>query len=269
MMTTMIRRLGVAVFLLIASQVSQAQAPSGNISFTIGGTNSFVYDFSGDYKLTETMLSPGGVGSDLSFGFSTTEDPRGKVSGFGTTLLMVGGNAVAAQYRVTGNASRGGSKLPHLTLNVQLTGNDTISGTLTSFNISIVYSLDVDPNSGTFFGTARGNARFTKFGSARIRRDIAEMPLPDNLGDGSFAVNVNIVALDTLGGGGNIVLSNGRSLPVTLTGTYSPGSARTRLRLVGKNEARGVSLNISFLQAADETILESVNGRLMGLSVKE
>src|SRR5437879_5379009 len=271
MMTIVIRRLSIAALLVCSLQLCQAQAPNGSYTFTFGTTNSAIFDLSGDYKITQPTLSGGVEGATLSFGITLFEDARGRLTGSGTTVLEVGNNNfVAAEYRATGVASRGGPRPPHVNLLIRLRGDDTVAGVRTPFSITISYSLDIDPVTHTFSGKSRGSASFTKLGTALIRSDpIPPMPLLANAGNGSFTINLDIVALKRLGGSGSIVLANGRTIPVNLSGTYSPGLGRARLRLTGINEGRGTTLNITFFQGADEIIIERVTGRILGLAVRE
>jgi hypothetical protein len=271
MMTTIIRRVSIAALLVCSLQLCQAQAPNGDFSFTFGPPKTSVFDLSGDYKITQPTLVNGVEGATLSFGVSVLEDARGRLTGSGTTVLEVGnGNFVAAEYRVTGVVSRGGPRPPHVNLLIRLRGDDTVAGVSTPFSITISYNLDINPETQTFTGKSRGSARFTKLGTALIRSDdTPPIPLLASAGNGSFAANLNIVALKRLGGSGSIVLSNGRILPVNVSGNYSPASGRARLLLTGINEARGTTLSITFFQGAQEIIIERVTGRVLGLTVRE
>jgi hypothetical protein len=74
---------------------------------------------------------------------------------------------------------------------------------------------------------------------------------------------MNILPLSRLSGTATIVLSNGRTLPANLAGSYSSHSDVSNVQISGIGNGRGVSLRLKFTSGG----VQSLNGILMGQTV--
>ena len=252
--------------LLVSFQLCHAQAPSGDVSFSFGGDVAPIYDLSGSLTIEQQVIGAGDQTTPLSFSINISHDARGRLSGSGVTLMNLGNDFVAATYVVRGTASGGGLKPNRFSITVKLTGEDVLAGVTTRFSVVVHYNLTVDPGSQTLVGTARGSANFSNLSGGPIKSDVS-IQLPSSM-DGSWAANMHILALRRLSGNGSVVLSNGRSLPVLLSGSYSPRNAVANLHLRGINEALGTSVNLNFISSEAGTELQFVRGKILGQTVR-
>jgi hypothetical protein len=239
-----------------------------SVNFTFSGGTTPIYDFGGTLQIADVLQgTAGGPSLPISFEVPITEDGRGTLRGSdvpGVTnplLLMVGSDPVAAHYKVLGRVS-GGVNAARIKLVVRLFGDDVIAGVQTKFSIVITYDLSVVE--GALQGKSRGSAKFSTLGSAIVRNTAVSIPLPAGM-DGSWSLQLNFVPLKRLGGTGTITLSNGRTLPMRLSGSSALG--RFVVRLTGINEGAGNRLNVIFFDgvAAPEVVL----GRVLGQSVRQ
>jgi len=83
--------------------------------------------------------------------------------------------------------------------------------------------------------------------------------------DGTWTLQMNIVPLSPLAGSAQIVLSNGRTLQAHLSGSYSAGLDRSRVRVSGFEDSRGNTLTVEF----DSNALLRLQGTVFGQSVRK
>jgi hypothetical protein len=252
------RWLFVAVFVLSLEFCFGQTAP---VNFTFSGADTPVWDFTGSFQINQNMQGAGGQDVPLSFSIAITQDPAGQLRGTDWTILGVGNDFVAANYFVSGRVTGGGTAAK-VTLLVRLKGEDTIAGVFTPFNLVIKYDLQVVE--GALVGKSRGSARFSKLGSATINDANVSLPLAAGM-NGSWTLQLSVVALQKLAGSASIVLSNGRTLPATLSGSFASG--RSAVKLTGINEATGSRLNVVFFDNAAAP--DSMRGRILGQTVQQ
>jgi hypothetical protein len=247
------------VFIAVA-QICRAQAPNGPVSFTFGADDgSPIYDLSGSFAFNHSILGAGQTEIPLAYGIELSQDVRGFLTGSGLAILNVGNDFVAANYTARGKVTRTAIGTI-VTLNVRLKGQDVIGGNSTAFNVTINYRLFVS-GAGTLDGTARGNASFGRLGSGRIFTDVS-VALPPNA-DGNWTLQMNIVPFSRLSGTAQVILTNGRTLQMNLTGSYSTPLNRSVLRLTGAGDSRGNSLTV--IMNPDALF---VHGRILGQTVR-
>jgi hypothetical protein len=266
-MSTSLKSLFCLLACLFAS-VCLAEPPSGLVTFSFDSTNTPVWDLSGGLTFDQDMQGAGDVNTPVAFSVDVVQDTKGKLSGSGFTILNVGNDFVAAQYSVKGKVSGGGNSVNRASFTVKLSGEDVIAGVTTKFTGSIRYELTANASARTFSGTARGSLKFSGLSSATIRDEVTLTLNPAM--DGSWTVQMNIVTLNKLGGSGSIILSNGRALPMQLSGSYSTSSGTSKIKLKGINEAVGTSLSLKFFNVPDEGfVIESMSGKILGQSVRQ
>lgn len=255
-------------FLLSSICLCGAQAPSGLIGFSFDSPGSLVYDLTGSLSIEQSMIGAGGQETPIAFSVDVTDDARGRLSGAGTAILNVGNDFVAANYTVKGKTTGGGNSVNRASFTVKLTGQDTIAGVPnTRFSITIHYNLEADAEQLAFIGSARGGAHFSGLSSGSIKSDVAVGLAPGM--DGSWSVQMNIVALKRLAGSATITLSNQRALQTHLSGSYSSRSAVAKVKLTGFNESKGTSVDLNFISSEEGTEIERLRGRILGQSVRQ
>ncbi len=243
------------IALFASAKLCLADAPNGAVVFSFD-TNAPVFDVTGSLLFEQTMSAAGDSQTPLSFGVNVTQDAQGFISGSGITEVAAGNDFVAAEYTVKGKIStQNGAR--RLTLNVKLKGEDAFGGLVTSFRITIEYSLFFNPDTGNFEGTAKGSGKFGPHGNTKIRSDVS-LAAPD----GSWTLQMNIVAFDKLSGTAVVVLSNNRVLNFNLKGNYSPSLDRSTVKLTGSGDSRGNSAKVTF----DSEVL-ALDGKLFGQKV--
>src|SRR5262245_19911981 len=217
--------------LLSALNVCLAQTDSATYTFSFDNTTAPVYDLSGPYTFTLPVDGAGNLVLGLSFGAGISQDQNGKLTGSGVTLLYIGTESVAASYDLKGKISRSGG-VTRVNFSVKLNGDDIIAGKSTKFSASISYQTQVDPETLTLVGRARGNLNIQGSGSSRIRDDDVSVALPPGV-DGSWTLQLNFLPLKQFAGIATIVVSNytspdnpageptERVLTASLTGSYS------------------------------------------------
>ena len=261
------RLLFVALFVL-SFRFCFAQVPSGAVNFSFAAADAPIWDLTGTLQVNQMMLGAGGQNVPLSFSINITHDARGRLRGSGLdegiTILSINNLSVAANYTVTGKVSGGGAAT-RVSLVVRLTGEDTIAAITTPFTIVITYNLQIQE--GALVGKSRGSARFKKLGGGgRINDPNISLPLPAGM-DGSWSADMNIVPLDKFGGSGSIILSNGRALPASLSGSFSRQSLVSTVKISGINEAKGSSVTVRFLDGADAP--QSLRGSILGQTLRQ
>jgi hypothetical protein len=246
-----------------------AQAPSGQVQFFFDTTNAPVWDLSGNLTFEQEMQGAGGQGIPIAFtALNITNDARGKVSSSGLIELQVGNDFVAAEYRLTGRTTGGGTTINRVSLNVRLTGEGVIAGVLTRFVVVINYKLEADAERLLLVGTARGSANFSGLSSARINSEV-EVPFSPAM-NGSWTLTMNILPLRKLVGSATVTLSSGRVLNMDLTGSYSPNTGVSRLNMRGVGDSKGTSVNLRMLTTEEEgNVIESLRANFLGQTVRQ
>jgi len=80
---------------------------------------------------------------------------------------------------------------------------------------------------------------------------------------GGWTLTINpILSANTISGSGTVTLSNGRQLEYQITGTYSPKTQLSKLKLVGLGDAVGTSFSLT-TEGTDMTLL-NLKGKVLG-----
>jgi hypothetical protein len=264
MMNVLKSRWLVLPLLILSASFAFAQAtngtpPSGTLTFSFDTDSPPVFDLSGSYTLDQVTEE----GIDLNFGIDVTQSVSGMITGSGQTIVNYSSSApVAANYKVKGKISGGGAHPTRVTLSVHLTGHDTVLGQDSTFNITLQYDLTIDPAALTLTGTSKGHANFSHLGSNRIKTTVT----PIGLASGTWSLQMTLGPFgNKLKGTGVITLADSRTLQMRLTGTYSPESDLSKVKLTGFGDSRGTTVKIEFTSAG----LVGLNGKILNQTVTE
>jgi hypothetical protein len=253
-------RLYFVAILFASLKLCFAQATSGLVTFSFDSTTP-ILDLTGTFPVNASVVGAGGQETPISTGISLTQDSRGRLRGSGTAIVSFGNSFLAASYTATGTVTGGGTSPTRVTLTIRLSGEGLVGGENTRFRIFVRY-VNLIFNSSTLAlgGTTRGTANFSAIGNGTIRSDVS-VALPANM-TGSWHADLNIVALQRLGGSGTITLSNGRILQGNLTGTFSSSTGLSRVKFIGINDSKGVTATFTI-----STTLQTLRGRILGQTV--
>ncbi len=248
----------------LSLQFSHAQPLSGELDLDV--TAAPVYDLSGPWTFNQNLIGVGDQPTPLSFGMSLDISPNGKLFADGVTMVVIGNDWVAANFRARGSSSGGGTKPSRLTLTVTLTGEDTISGVLTKFKINANYTLDVAVGGGSMIGKASGSASLGKLGNASFRDKNYSIGIPRDTG-GNWQAHASLLPLNKISGSGYVQLPDpsGINLPGEITGSYSKNSGVSTLNFKGVGSGKGTKVRIRATPGA----LVEIDGVILGQKVKE
>ncbi len=287
MMRTIQNRLFFVPALLLSLPLALAQAPSGEISFTFDRTTVPVWDFTGAYQFDQQMVGLGSV-SPLSFQVFITHDLAGRLRGLGTTIVTIGQDVVSANYVVIGSVSLGGNATRAI-FKISLVGDglDLIAGQPRGFRVSLLYDLVVDPNPANTPAWipragnpgVRGTVSVSGVGAATvIPGNGFAVALPPGV-NGKWSLDMDILALNRLGGSATIVIDSAappdrpltqpgtRTLNANLVGTFNARLASSQVVLAGIFDTRPASLQLSFFNGA--TAPSRMSGRLLGQTIRQ
>src|SRR5262245_58725758 len=209
--------------LLLACSVSLADAPSGTINFSFGPDEAPVWDLTGDINIVQELEGEGFT--ELAYGISVNQGPNGKLTGTGVTIVSIGGTEfVAGTYTIKGQVN-GGPANTRVTMTVRIRGEGVVAGVPTSFSITIVYTADIDNETGKLVGRARGKAKFSNIGSGKINTGFA-VPLPASA-TGSWNISINVVPLNPIAGTAYLTPSSGQTISMKVRGNYSESRDET------------------------------------------
>jgi len=253
--------------LAFSIEICSAAVPSGEADFFFDSNVLPLYDFTGTFQPTNgTIRGAGGQDLPFSSAVDLVHDAHGRLTGSGTTALGIGSDVVGADYKASGRVSGGGTGT-RVNLTTRFKGTGVISGLTTTFNISVNYKLAVNSSDGTLVGTARGDASFSRVGGGAINSDVA-VPIATGT-NASWVLQLFITPLKKLGGSGNVILADGRTLTGNLLGNYSSQKDQANLKWTGINDSKGSSLKISMASVGETNLLLSLKGKVLGQSVRQ
>jgi hypothetical protein len=257
-----------AAVVLFSFNLCLGQAPSGTFTLNFNPATTPLIDLAGTFQTSQSIVGAGGAQIPFAFGVDLTNDASGRLRGAGTAIVQVGDDFVAAAYTANGTVTGGGIRPVQVSLSVRLSGEDIVGGQETKFSVSVRYKLTLNTEAGNLQGTARGSAKFEKLGSGQIRENFITVPLPPGV-DGSWSASLTVIPLTKLGGTGTISLPNGRMLQGILSGSFSPFTGVSKIRLVGVNESKGINVTFTTTSTEGGVQLETVRGRILGQTVRE
>jgi hypothetical protein len=253
--------------LLLSGVAARGDSLPNPIGISFESASASVFDLTGDYLLSQEVQGSSGSPVPLFFGVTITNDVNGRLRSTGVTAVLLGNDYVAANYRLSGSIATAGTNR-QVTLDVSLNGQDIIAGNLRKFNMSLHYNLKVNSQTQALEGKARGTVNVQGSGEGRVKTDSFSAGLPA-VQDGTWDVFISFLALDQIGGTGTITLSNGRTFPATVSGSYSANSSKGTVYLHGINEGKGVNTTIKFGVEEGQPVINKMTGNLLGQQVKQ
>lgn len=240
-------------------------------------------------NITEANVM-GVVGYLLSYGtlnYTLNMEPSGKFSGQGTISVNISDefwDAFASWVNVSANVNltlngnvKSAGGVTRVLMNMKMTGNVGVAAAAqtVTFDASVKQQLEIDPARLRLVGPATGriNAAIPALKKKKTWaiKQTVEVPLPPGM-TGGWDLTLNLTQSGTKYlGDAAVALSNGRAIPMTVTGSYSGSTDLSKLSLKGQELFKGASLDILGLKylGAGTTFLfdaDLYKAKLMGQS---
>ena len=266
---TLKRAVLLAVTVLLC-KASFAQSISNTFTLFFDKTTAPLIDLTGEFSPTnQTIISSVGESVPLSFGgLIITNMGTGKIKGVSVVpiLAQIGdAEPFAAQYKVNGSVTGGGTKPTRVDLTVVLSGVDqAVVGVNSQIKVVIHYKLTLDAENWVLSGTSKGSVRVSNVSSGKINTEVS-IPVPGSP-DGAWSVNMNVLALKNIGGSATVITPTGRPLTGTLSGNVNKdGLARVHFK--GTFDGRGSNVRFNFFPGESGVELQTMKGKLLGQTV--
>jgi hypothetical protein len=270
------KRVFFAPAILMVAQLCFGQLPSGRVTIAFDRSNVPVWHIAGPYGFQHDAVAFGNTELTVAYGLTIGQDERGRLEGEGQTILQIGADFVAADYKVSGRISSHDG-IARAVFSIKLDGTDTIGGERRNFTASLKYDCVVDAEALELTGVAHGSVSIGGVGGAKIDEPIT-LPLPAGV-NGSWSVVMDIIALKKIAGSGVISISRYLSpdvpagepatldLPADLNGSFSESKNLTRLRVTGKDQGKGNSVQMELRDEGGEVVVLSVRGTVLGQKI--
>jgi hypothetical protein len=236
--------------------VLQAQAQlSGDVQLNFTAQQLPLWDLSGTYtRSNATATSTNFAEQTLNHG------PDGKVTGTGSATVQDESSDIHGSEILAGRVTGGAGKPVVLNAN----GEGTFGGKARGINVSgkLAGNLSLVVDSTNRVMSGRETVSFCLGGGAcRTVSTNSSFPLQPNM-DGSWSLALAVgTTNDVVAGTAVATLSNGRTVPFSVRGKYSPATQRSNLRLTSDSAA----LKLTITDAAQ---LDSLRGKLFGQKLK-
>lgn len=262
-MNTQKMRIGlVAAMLVVGTTGLQAQPASGTFTNLFSGSPG-LWDVSGHYTSDiPTELA------DFTADYTLTMDSNGKFTGSGTISTSrldgypVSVNAdlsVAGAVKTVGGSPHGNMTLKMKENTSQFTFSATASGN---------FGLDTETLQLT--GSLKGNGSVTvpamKLHKSKSFSDPNFQTSLPNGKNGTWELAMDVTPTGSkYNGGGTMTLSNGRSISLRVTGTYTKATGVSKLTLKGT----GVNLTLSGVLQNEQITVQKLTGKALGQTFKQ
>ncbi len=259
--------MGVLLTMVLAGFASLARAEMAAGTYTVSfGGNLDLYDLSGTYS--EDL---GGI----NLNYTLTMEPSGKFTGVGTAsagdffgydLNLDMDLDFTGAVSVSGNVTR-------VNMQMKLKGGGTVEGYAVTFSANMKETCEIDTSSQSLVGTVSGKVNVAvpamhKKASQPVR-DTVNTPLPWGM-NGSWDLVLNVIpsGKSKYTGSGEVALSNDRTLPFTVTGSYASKSDTSKLTLKGSGSNRGASVSVLGAFESGSVNVQTLAGKILGQTLK-
>jgi hypothetical protein len=251
MINIIVKRIFLLWLLVLVPASLRAEAPAGHYEnqFT---AQPGLWDISGSYSDS---------GQD---NITIVQDDKGKLTGQVSLSQTDGSFSITMAGPVTGSIKTTGG-VPRVSVNMKLTGSASDGFTTVRVTMNVQFALGIDPVNRELTGTFKTKVCVKARGAGcQSANGPQEFDLPDDA-DGTWHLVMDIQnANGKLAGTASAVLSNGRTLPLSLKGQYSSKSDLTKLNL--KGHAGTVTVQANAVPGA--LLLQKMTAKLLGQTVK-
>lgn len=245
---------------LCASSNVRAEMASGTYS------NSFqngvrIWDVSGTYN--------GGL-EGVGLNYTINMDNTGKFAGHGAADVS---GFVNMDLSFWGAIKTVSSNVAKMTLSMRFKGTVDAGGTAMAFSGLFKENLEVDADTSTLVGTVGGSVHVSvpelhRSVTQRIPVTDVQTPLPPGMtGNWNLTLNISTNSAHYLGDG-EVTLSNGRMVPLTVTGAYGARTDASRLLLKSTGTNGLVNLGLSAVVENGQLHIQKLTGKALGQALK-
>jgi len=206
----------------------------------------------------------------FSLNYTLNMDDAGKFAGQGAVNA---GGLVDLDLSFWGNVKTASSNVTRVTLAMRFKGTVAVEGMDMSFSAIFKEKLEVDANTGSLVGTVGGSVHVS---IPQLHRSVSQpipptdiqIPLPlDMTGKWDLTLNVQPSGTHYVGDGA-VNLSNGRTVPIAVAGSYSAKSDISKFNL--KSTATGgiVKLGLTSTVLGEQINIQKLAGKALGQALR-
>jgi hypothetical protein len=205
----------------------------------------------------------------LSLDYTLNMDASGKFDGQGSVSLPAFFGvalSLSADYTFHGTVGSAGTNA-RVTMTMKMKGGGQIQGTNFTFSATATERLAPDASNHYLIGTVTGSESISipalhKHATAPIRTTV-QTALPVGM-NGTWTLALDISPNGKkYDGTGSVTLSSGKSVPVTVTGSYAAKTGVSRLTLKGA----GVNLTLMGVFQNGQVVIQKLTGKALGQRV--
>ncbi|HWC58365.1 MAG TPA: hypothetical protein VHC44_01630 [Verrucomicrobiae bacterium] len=220
------------------------------------------------WDLTGTYTEDNGIETES---ITMNMDANGVITGNGHFDLTDDADSVylAGDANISGKVTSAG-KVTRVKLTLKITsGTGTVTGYDVTFLSTLNESFEVDDLDRMLIGKASGKIKLTvpAFGKTRsvpVPTGSVAANLPDEV-DGNWGLTMDATPNGTkTGGTGVLNLSNGKTIDLGVTGTYSSKNDQSKISLKNADGSKSVALSIVGQSISNNLSILSLKGKALG-----
>ncbi|HWI55945.1 MAG TPA: hypothetical protein VNZ22_01875 [Bacillota bacterium] len=252
----------VALMLACLGPKAAAEMATGDYAIAFNGDVN-IWDISGTYSENSSLMT-------LTYTLSL--DPSGRITGRGPVHYQEGTDYLDGNVSIGGYVYSAGKTVRARVL-LRTAGTGTVRGFRANFSGTERENLVLDPNTREMVGKYAGSVLVAL---PQLRRtQIVPIPLtdvqsrlPDNV-DGRWDLAFNITTNRArYTGAGTLHLSNGRTIPLAVSGLYTPKTDRSLLTFRGLGVNRAIAFNLVASFSNGQMTLQSLSGKAFGQTLR-
>jgi hypothetical protein len=259
----MITRLLVTLLaILCGASVSpgRAEPASGPYSFEFNGTP-HLWDVSGSYS--EEL-------EGLATDYTIVMEPSGKLTGQGTASEDASGYYLQANFSFIGNLKSAGD-VTRVTMNWKMNGTVEGDGVFGVFTATMNQKLEIDSVGHRMVGAISGKITLSIPGEGKATQRIplseSSSELPEDM-SGSWSLGLDILELSNkYSGSATVQLSNGKELPLQLSGSYAGKTGLSKFALNGQGSNRALKMKLNSSVNNGQMHINGLAGTILGQKV--
>ncbi|MBI4523404.1 MAG: hypothetical protein HY695_06275 [Deltaproteobacteria bacterium] len=254
MTRALIRRISLLWVFIQLSGLAYAEIPAGHYEINFD-QQADVWDVSGSYHEED----PG-----ISMDFTISQDNKGKITGLGSASGSEDGISVNLNFTIVGSIKSVGA-VTRTTLNMKFVGTATDGFQVLTANGNLALIFNIDTTNALLVGTMKGKVCVKRLGCESIHES-ALFDLPPGE-DGTWDLVLDVQSTDgkKLTGAASAVLSNGRTVPLALSGQYISKTDLAKLSLKGS----GGTLTLQANAASGQIFIQKLKAKILGQTVTQ
>lgn len=251
MINGIVKRIFLLWLLVVVPASVRAESPSGHYEnqFT---AQPGLWDISGTYSENPQNQ------------FTIVQDDKGKITGQASLFETDGSTSITMAGPVVGSIKTTGG-VPRVSVTLKLTGTASDGFASVGVTANVQFTLGIDPANSELTGTFKTKACIKAHGAGcQSANGPQQFDLPQDA-DGTWRLVMDMQNSNgKLAGTASAVLSNGRTLPLSLKGQYASKNDVTKLNLKGGSAAT-VTIQANAVPGA--LVLQKMTAKLLGQTI--